>query len=143
MEQIDPHYHIKSTQIKMSRRFMDKKPSKTCKISWIYSIRKNVDEYPHDTIYSGKYLIFCDKNNVDNIWIIIKQATENGLFGDASKVSTKLQRKLKKKLNYVICIYTYNKNDADDLKRIKNNMIKLGFTNFPYKTNQQTLLHVS
>lgn len=56
-------------------------------VYWIYAIRKKGD-YPKRTTRSGKWLIFINKKDVDEVWAKIKKATEEGKLGDSSKVAT-------------------------------------------------------
>jgi hypothetical protein len=134
---MDPHLPIKIKQIKMSKKYQNKKPSRIKQISWVYAI--NQKTYPVDTIRSGKYLLFVNMNQIDTVWEIIKNATINGLFGDSSKVSTRSHRKQKKSDQHVICIYTYDSTDWNDRQRIEQNLSLLGFKNLRYKTNAKTM----
>jgi hypothetical protein len=134
---MDPHRSIKEKQIKMSRRYVDKKPSRVKDIAWIYATSSK--EYPQDTERSGKYLIFVTLDQVDVVWEIIKRATIEGLLGDSSKVSTHSQRKQHHSQQHVICVYTYDCTDRDDRQRIEGQLMKLGFMYCVYKTNTMTL----
>jgi len=82
----------------------------------------------------GKWLIFVKKENTNNVWNIIKEATENGKLGPISKVSASTQK------THVICVYTYSYQDKEDIFRIRYNLGILGFkSKIPYKTNIATL----
>jgi hypothetical protein len=37
---------------------------------------------------SGKYLLFVGAHRIDQVWLQIKKATEDGLLGDSSKCAT-------------------------------------------------------
>jgi len=70
----------------------------------IYAVRNDVN-YPKDTLFSGKNLLFVDYSDVDAKWNIIRTATIDGLLGNSSKVSTKYQRKQMNTRSHVICVY--------------------------------------
>ena len=135
----DPHVFIKQKQMRMSAKYAEKKPSRVKQISWIYALRRS--PYPADTPRSGKYLAFVSPADADACWALIKDATHRGLFDDASKVSTKAQRRRKHDAECVICIYTYDCEDMDDRRRIERNLEQLGFRDLRYKTNHATMQH--
>lgn len=135
---LDPHLPIKLRQMKMSEKYKDKKPNKIKKIAWIYAVNQK-HNYPVDTIRSGKYLLFTNLEDVNVVWTLIKKATIDGLLGDTSKVSTLSQRKQHGDRQHVICIYTYDRDDWVDRRRIETNLSQLGFTQLSYKTNAKTL----
>jgi hypothetical protein len=144
----DPHESIKQKQIKESLKYMNHKPSKCKKVYWIYATRK-FGIYPESTPESGKFLIFCPPNEINDIWSKIKDLTERGLLGDASKVSTKIAYKIRKHQKktfdqHVICVYTYSDLDTIDKDKIKQNIFGIvGHHNIHYKTNKQTLAHIN
>jgi hypothetical protein len=109
-------------------------------VYWIYAMRKK-GEYSKLTSRSGKWLIFVNPKNVDKVWAKIKKATEEGRLGDSAKVATAKPNPLAVKTGaHVICVYTYDWTDEKDVKRIREELRKLGITNkIPYKTNEDTL----
>jgi hypothetical protein len=109
-------------------------PLKTTNQAWI-SISASEIPTPQNTIEAGKWLIFCDNDKVDDTWIIIAQATYNNQLGFGSKVSTSMIPNDKK----VICVYTNNADDEDDIMRVRKALRKLGIKQkLPYKTNLAT-----
>ena len=74
-------------------------------------------------------------------WEKVKEATENGLLGNHSKVSTARPNPNATDANTkVICVYTYDSDDEEDLMRVRDELEKLGVTwKIPYKTDQKTL----
>src|SRR5690242_7886095 len=70
------------------------KPSEEIKEYWYHanilptSQWKRESEYQGHTQDGGKWLIFVDRKNIDEVWGKIKKATEDGVLGDSSKVST-------------------------------------------------------
>ena len=89
----------------------------------------------------GKWLLFINKKNVDDVWKMIRQETINENLGSSSKVSTKkgwLSKGMPE--DYVICVHTPNSKDKEDVDRVRNHLRQLGFTGqLGYKTDQATL----
>ncbi|MCW7075225.1 MAG: DUF1917 domain-containing protein [Candidatus Methanospirare jalkutatii] len=86
--------------------YSDAKPSEVTDVYWIYAERKR-GKYPKATPRSGKWLIFVDPENVDEVWAKIKKAVEEGKLGDSAKVSTAKPNPLAGKSKaHVICVYT-------------------------------------
>lgn len=95
-------------------------------------------EYPKHTSDGGKWLIFCSEENVDKTWLKIKKAQDKKLLGDSSKVATKINAE-RYKGSYVICVYTYDYKDKEDVLRVRENLFKLGFTEkLHYKRDKET-----
>ncbi|MBY0433609.1 MAG: DUF1917 domain-containing protein [Cyclobacteriaceae bacterium] len=115
-------------------------PSKIKSRYWIQVIRKK-GKYPKDTERSGKWLIFSDKNEIDQIWGRVKLLTENGHLGFASKVSTAKENPNAKKSDVgVICVYSYDWTDEKDVRRIREELRKIGITQkIPYKSDLDTI----
>lgn len=134
------HELIKARQREISLPFANAKPSEVAEVYWIYAIRKKGD-YPKPTTRSGKWLIFIDNKDVDEVWAKIKKATEAGKLGDSSKVATaKPNSNATNPNTKVICVYTYDWNDENDVRRLREELRKLGITNkIPYKTDEDTL----
>lgn len=78
---------------------------------------------------------------MDEVWAKIKRAVEEGKLGGAAKVSTAKPTPLTGKSKAgVICVYTYDRTDEKDVRRIREELRKLGITNkIPYKTDEDTL----
>lgn len=64
----------------------DARPSEITDVYWIYVKRKK-GKYPQPR-RSGKWLVFVDIKNVDEVWAKIKKATEGGRLGARAKVAT-------------------------------------------------------
>ena len=134
------HLQIRKNQIELSdNSFENCDPSKVTNVYWIYATRLR-GAYPEFGENSGKWLIFVNIDDVDLIWEKIKSATENGLLGSSSKVATARpnpnasDNKMK-----VICVYTYDYSDKEDVLRIRKELRKLGVENkIPYKTDNAT-----
>ena len=142
MRKKENHSHeiIKARQRKISSPYSDAKPSEVTEVYWIYAIMKK-GEYFKPTVRSGKWLIFVDKKDVDEVWAKIKKATEAGKLGDSSKVATaKPNPNATNPDTKVICVYTYDWNDEKDARRVREELKKLGITNkIPYKADEDTL----
>lgn len=119
---------------------MDGKPSEVTDTSWIHSFRIR-GKYPHSTEEVGKWLVFVPVTEIDSRWEKVKEATENGLLGNHSKVSTARPNPNATDSNTkVICVYTYDSENEDDLLRVRGELEKLGVKwKIPYKTDQKTL----
>jgi hypothetical protein len=110
-------------------------PSKYTEDYWIraYSPKNSAKNNKN----SGKWLCFCPKNQIDAAWQQVKDSTEKGLLGPLSKVSTKLGEQGK---DYVICVYTKNWKNEEDVMRVREVLRDLGFEKpLPYKTDEDTL----
>lgn len=110
-------------------------PSKYTEDYWIRAYAPT-DSVKNNKL-SGKWLAFCPENQIDAAWQQIKDATEQGLLGPSSKVSTKLG---KQGNDFVICIYTKNWKNEKDVMRVRGELRELGFTKpMPYKSDEDTL----
>lgn len=89
---------------------------------------------------TGKWLVFVDIKELDKTWKIIKQATEKGILGIGAKAATaKSNPNASSENEKVICIYTYNWQDVDDVYRIEKSIRSIGVeTTLYYKTDQDT-----
>ena len=136
----DAQESIKITLRGISSPYSDAKPSEVTDVYWIYAMRKK-EKYPNSTPRSGKWLIFVVPENVNEVWAKIKDAVEEGKLGDSAKVATAKPNPLAGKSDAkVICVYTYDWTDEKDVKRIREELRKLGITNkIPYKADEDTL----
>ena len=118
----------------------NQKPSKVTDVYWIFAERR-MGQYPEATMYSGKWLIFVSLGRLDAVWRKIKYATENGQLGPESKTATAKPNSLAgKSKQKVICVYTYDWTDDQDVKRTRDELKNLGIVwKIPYKTDQDTL----
>jgi hypothetical protein len=140
MKKIRTHLSIKKMQRERSSSYSDAKPSEVTDVYWIYAKREK-GRYPKPTIKSGKWLVFVAPKNVDEVWAKIKKATEEGKLGNDAKVATAKPNPLAGKSRAkVICVYTYDWTDEKDVKRIREELRKLGVVNkIPYKADEDTL----
>ena len=127
-------------QIEWARAYADSNPSEVTEVDWIYAQRK-IGKYPAPTSRSGKWLVFRDVKNIDAMWAKIKAATEEGRLGGRSKVSTAKPSPLaldpRKK---VVCVYTYDSDDVEDVMRVRRELRRLGVREKTgYKTDAMTM----
>ncbi|MCE9591487.1 MAG: DUF1917 domain-containing protein [Planctomycetes bacterium] len=114
-------------------------PSQVTDVYWLSTVR-NVGTYPAHTERGGKWLIFVPVMNLDAVWAKIKDATEKGLLGGSAKAATAMpNRNAKNPDTKVICVYTYDWTDEEDVRRIRGTLRELGIvTKIPYKADNDT-----
>ena len=114
-------------------------PSEITDRYWLFADRK-AGTYPLHTDNSGKWLIFMPAVEIDDVWAKIKLATEEGRLGDSAKVATaKPNVHAGNPDERVICVYTYDWTDEEDVRRIRQVLRELGITwKISYKTDADT-----
>lgn len=102
---------------------------------------KDDSPYPPDIGNGGKWMYFIDKKYSGSVWEKLKTALDAGVLGDRIKISTRHPNPHASASSIdVILVYTYNWQDVSDVKRIREEMRRLGITaKIPYKTNADTL----
>ncbi len=138
---------------------MEEKPSKYTKEYWLFAFSPTYKEEELTEIHkrlvkkrrmlgkselkTGKWLIFVNRENINEVWEKIKLATEEGILGIEAKVSTAKPKPTDigyEKDKHVICVYTYDWTDDKDVKRVREELRKLGITNkIPYKADEDTI----
>lgn len=85
-------------------------------------------------------MIFVDRANVDEAWEKVVAALTQARLGDYAKVSTaRPSPNAAAPRTHVICVYTYDADDEDDVRRVRNSLRDLGFVKpIAYKTDQAT-----
>ncbi len=105
---------------------------------WIHAFRKTGD-YPKGTERSGKWLIWLRSENIDRYWQAIREAVEQGRLGGSAKVSTSASSYVKRGRPYVICVYTYDHADREDVMRVRQALRELGIKReIIYKADEDT-----
>lgn len=134
------HESIKMRQREIFLPYSDTRPFKVTDVYWIYAKRER-GRYPKSTQKSGKWLVFVDVKNIDEVWAKVKKATEEGKLGGSAKVATaKPNPNATNTDTKVICVYTYDWTDEKDVRRVREELRKLGITNkIPYKADEDTL----
>jgi len=97
-------------------------------------------KYPSHTERGGKWLVFVDRRDVDEVWQKIYVALVAGKLGDSAKVSTARPNPNSTDPNkHVICVYTYDSEDRKDVMRVRASLRELGFDGpIAYKTDLAT-----
>lgn len=118
----------------------DLKPSEVVDTPWLSAERKT-GTYPAPTEKCGKWLVFVPLAQIDELWAKIKPATEQGRLGDFAKVSSAQPRPTATSPHEkVICVYTYDWTDEEDVRRIRQELRALGITRkIAYKADETTL----
>lgn len=73
---------------------------------------------------SGKWMLFPYPDEVNRQWAIITEATVNRELGTAAKVAPDEGKG--ERVPRVICIYTKDFSDLDDVKRVLERLVELG-----------------
>lgn len=132
-----------AAQMRAGEPFGRSKPSEVSEVFWIYAARKE-GSYPSPTPRSGKWLVFGDAARVDEVWDEIREATERGALGGFSKVATSRPNPTgPDPSRRVICVYTYDSDDVQDVMRVRDSLRNLGVTEKTgYKTDAKTVAGV-
>ena len=90
---------------------------------------------------TGKWLLFIPLKDIDEEWSKIRSATVNGKLGPASKASTAMPNpNARNPDTKVICVYTCDHENEDDVMRVREELRRLGYTKkIAYKTDEATL----
>ena len=101
------------------------KPSRVTDDYWVDVVSKKKSRSPTDN--TGKWLIFTYSKDLDETWEKVAKATEKGELGFAAKSATaKLNPNAPNPDVKVICIYTYDSEDKDDVARIAWRLYEMG-----------------
>jgi hypothetical protein len=97
-------------------------------------------EYPPATARGGKWLLFVARKDVDEVWAKVLLALREGRLGDFAKVSTaRPNPHAADPDKHVVCVYTYDSEDREDVVRIRAALRELGFIKpIAYKTDAAT-----
>lgn len=78
-------------------------------------------------VMNGKWMLFPPVQDVDRVWRIVAKATWEGKLGIAAKVATNAEdeEKSERSAQRLICIYTHDFSDQDDVTRVVRSMRKL------------------
>lgn len=101
---------------------------------------EKLDELAQKTgILGGKWLIYRGSSEIDDTWKTIAKRTFNGELGTSAKAGTALQSKKR----HVICVYTYDYFDLEDVMKVREKLRSLGFTDeLCYKPDIYTYLDI-
>lgn len=106
-------------------------PSEISDRFWLVTIDLNyIFKKDKNDRLSGKWLIFDSIEIIDDYWDKISKATKEGLLGPSCKVSTaKENSNAEDNTTRVICVFTEDYNDKEDLNRIIKVIRHLGIEN--------------
>jgi hypothetical protein len=103
-------------------------PSKTYDRFWLFARRfPGTPVYPEATERCGKWMLFIPIARIDDVWFTIGKAVEDKKLGSSAKVATmKPNPNTVKPDEKVICIYTYDSEDREDVERVLVSLRNLG-----------------
>ena len=105
----------------------ERKPSEVTDAFWLCA--QGPPGRPNVVGQGGKWLVFVSHKYVDTVWAQIKQSTEAGRLGPAAKVATaRPNSNARDPRSRVICVYTYDWKDEADVKRVREELRRLGIT---------------
>lgn len=86
---------------------------------------------------NGKWLVFKEYQYLNDMWLNVLQALNDNLLGRGMKSSTSLYNPhAPNDYEGVICVYTYNYENVEDVMRIRQALRDIGVTwKIPYKTD--------
>ncbi|KAK2141911.1 hypothetical protein LSH36_1020g00020 [Paralvinella palmiformis] len=92
---------------------------------------------------TGKWMVFRKSQAVDEAWSIIAKATIEGRLGTAAKVSSRSSAQDTQGQKHVICVYTKDFTDTEDVFRVEKELRSLDI-NGPlwYKADIYTTLGI-
>ena len=96
---------------------------------WVYASLLKQQSHPqkYKLSKSGKWLVFSDMNDHNENWQKIKRATQEGILGVGAKAATaKPNPNAPSENEKVICVYTYNWLDINDVYRVERALRKIG-----------------
>lgn len=107
----------------------------------VHSLTKAADEFV------GKWLVFVYVQDLDKTWAAIREATTRGKLGIQAKSATARENPLARSYGLatdsrvkIICVYTRDYRDQDDLRRVLAGLRELGIMQrLNYKTDDATL----
>ena len=90
-------------------------------------------------ILIGKWLVYRSNSEINDVWKTIAKSTINGGLGTSAKVGTAMQNDRR----HVICVYTRNYFDFDDVMEVREKLRLLGFSEtLCYKPDIYTYLGI-
>ncbi len=106
-------------------------PSTMNAVYWIES--KPLTTTKTLTSRAGEWLIETTTREVDDLWVKIRQATEEGRLGYKSKVSTSPGKGQRTESARLIAVRTYDADDLADVARVEGVLHELGVTTMRYE----------
>jgi hypothetical protein len=118
----------------------EKNPTEVFDEYWVHA-RNNDLDYPDLTEKSGKWMIFPHVSELDNVWNLIKEDLKKGNLTKSAKCGTMKENPNATSHNYkLICVYTYDYEDEEDVMRVAKRLFELGIKGkLRYKADSDTL----
>lgn len=115
----------------------NRNPSEVTDGYWVYAFNET-NNYQLERGNSGKWMLFEHIDDVDVVWIKVREAIRKGLLGNSAKVSTAKVNNNALFSNYqVICVFTADFENKVDVKRIEKSLREIGIENkLVYKLDQ-------
>jgi len=114
-------------------------PSKTTQVYWIVQDAPDFKVSLDDEEKGGKWLIFVEKEETDEMWKKIRNATVENRLGISSKVSTEKHNPDSRDERTVIYVNTRDWEDKDDVMKVREVLDELGVKQrIGYKRNIET-----
>lgn len=89
------------------------------------AVTQILDLAHHLHVRCGKWMLFPEPNAVDDVWAVVARATAANELGVAAKVSPKAEDSERQGSARLICIYTRDFQDKDDVARVLGRMREL------------------
>ena len=120
-------------QVQNARMLHDEtaRPSALSAVYWIEAKRRQGD-FPAPTARSGEWRIGLTVKNVDRVWERVKALTVAGKLGYKSKVSTAPAAGQADPDARLLCVRTYDADDAGDVERVGEALRAIGLTDLEY-----------
>ena len=115
-------------------------PSKDTDNYWISCTHEEIRRKSPPTKRCGKWLLFIPLSEIDAAWTKVESDIKLGNLSFSAKVSTaKRNPNAVDPDTKVICVYTPDSFDVQDVMRVRSRLRALGFTRkIPYKTDIAT-----
>ncbi len=114
-------------------------PSKTTQTYWIVQDAPGSAPEAIEDESAGKWLIFQEPEQVDEVWTKVRNATVALTLGISAKVSTAKPNPASRDSRKVIYVYTKDWADEPDVMRVRERLRELGFVDrIGYKRNIET-----
>jgi hypothetical protein len=124
----------------MSMDIDDLPPSQVTNEYWVYAFAPGTGTA---ALRPGKWLVFVLPAEIDNWWTQIKHATEQGRLGIQAKAATAHDNPLATSSAKLICVYTRDWLDHEDVRRVLRGLRGLGISwRLAYKTDEATVAGV-
>jgi hypothetical protein len=138
-EAIRERFGSEDTIYRMIREGEGVIPTRTTLMYYIIQDAPDVEKGQVDDENAGKWLIFVDRDKVDEAWRVIRDETIAGRLGISTKVSTAKPNPDSRDDRKVIFVYTRDWRDEDDVMRVRERLRELGYDErLGYKRNIET-----